>query len=330
MKSIFSILSLGALCVLLAAGCSEDSTTTKPEVTPNIYSDVDCVIDRFSCSDCQAEGILFTRYLDELLETGGRTEVHMLSDSLVVRVTHNEVRNDTPVWVPFENVFINVTRDYYHYYLELVCTDGGMSTELFPGLPNTSDYIGPSLTWDGRQICFIRCGRPSGSYRWVVVYDVEAGSFTEYELGDYGLPMTAKISPNGKYIACTMTGSRVCLIDTSTGEARLLTDIDSGSPAFSPDSRQIVYSEEHRDNRYATNLWLMDIRTGNRRQLTDDTTVKDFDACFSPMGDQIVFARRYLPDYGRQIYHLWILNLDDMTLAQKTDGDENDRDPHWR
>ncbi|MBU0708007.1 hypothetical protein KKG41_06575 [Patescibacteria group bacterium] len=329
MKSFFLALCR-VLCVLLVlTSCSKNHSTTPEETQGSSLPNSDSMIGRFSCQDCVAEGILFSRCLNELEEYGGRSEIHVFSDSVVTRVTDNLNRNEDPIWVPFERAFIDVTLED-HYYLEIVCADGGLATALFPNLSSDFHYICPSVSFDGRDICFIKRVKSGGFDGCVVVYNVDSMSFTGYDLGEYGTPISAEISPNGQYIVCTNSSSRICLIDKATRKVHLLTDVDSSSPSFSPDSRQIVYSQENSKNEYAVNLWLQDILTGHRRQLTTETTVKDYDACFSPLGKEIVFSRRMLPYHGSEIYHLWILNLYDESLTQITDGPENDYDPRWR
>ncbi len=327
MKSLFSLMAAGALVALLAGGCSDE--TTAPEILGGDLTDGESVIDFFGCRNCPAEGIIFSRNLDDLLGIAGRSEIYLWNGQVAARITDNQVRNESPVWVPFKRCFINVTRQL-NYYLEIVCADGSYSTPLFTSLPDDFNYISPSISADGRQICFIKRLKTGGFTGNVVVYDADKKTFREYGLRDLSQPMTAKISPNGRYIACTTLENRVALIETSSGSVRLLTSVDSGCPAFSPNSRQVVYSQKNPENQYVMNLWLQDVCTGNYRQLTHEVTVKDFDACFSPDGERIVFARRVLPDYGSDTYHLWILNLYDMSLVQITDGDEDDRDPHWR
>ncbi|GAC1357691.1 MAG: S9 family peptidase [Vulcanimicrobiaceae bacterium] len=75
-----------------------------------------------------------------------------------------------------------------------------------------------------------------------------------------------------------------------------------GNPQVSPDGKSIVYvvsKMDGRENRYATNFWLVDVANGHSRQLT--ATGRDNNPAWAPDSSRFAFTRA-LPKAKPQIY----------------------------
>ena len=77
----------------------------------------------------------------------------------------------------------------------------------------------------------------------------------------------------------------------------------AGSPAISPDGQFVAYTVRETnwdDNRYHTEIWLADIKTGALRQLTSHAKKSSTSPAWSPDGTTLAFATDR--DEKRQIY----------------------------
>ncbi|MCJ7643301.1 MAG: LpqB family beta-propeller domain-containing protein, partial [Candidatus Aminicenantes bacterium] len=102
-----------------------------------------------------------------------------------------------------------------------------------------------------------------------------------------GTDMEASPSPDGRYLALQLW-SQIWILDTSNGNARLLTDAITHPdehlyPCWSPDSMSIVFSSLRSDG----GLFVVPISGGKPRQLTFHEF--DFQPNWSPDGRTIVF-----------------------------------------
>jgi tricorn protease len=97
-------------------------------------------------------------------------------------------------------------------------------------------------------------------------------------------------SPDSKYLLFSDRTLNLRLIEVSTGK---LTDVDHAtgselrSYSFSPDSRWIAYCKEGSNDKTA--IWVYDITTGKKSQVTDGTYTDD-NPVFSTCGNYIFFA----------------------------------------
>ncbi len=96
-----------------------------------------------------------------------------------------------------------------------------------------------------------------------------------------------------------------------------------GSPRFSPDGQQIVYSRSWTDqvnDRMQSELWIMDRDGGRQRFLTTGSSPR-----WSPDGTRIAFTRSGEPK-GSQIH---VLHLDDRSVTQITHVSESPGSVRW-
>ena len=111
-------------------------------------------------------------------------------------------------------------------------------------------------------------------------------STLEFEFHE-GTDMEASPSPDGRYLALQLW-SQIWILDTSNGNARLLTDAitrpdEHMSPRWSPDGASIAFSSLRSDG----GLFVVPISGGKPRQLTFHEF--DFQPNWSPDGRTIVF-----------------------------------------
>jgi len=106
-----------------------------------------------------------------------------------------------------------------------------------------------------------------------------------------------QFSPDGKrvvYETCDGNYLRVEMIRTDGTGHRILTPKvaprfqGAGDPTFAPDGRHVLFTAERRTNRNASHLWILNLDTGNYRQLTHNV-LHPRHAAWSPRGKIIVF-----------------------------------------
>ena len=122
------------------------------------------------------------------------------------------------------------------------------------------------------------------------------GTSLEFEFHE-GTDMEASPSPDGRYMALQLW-SQIWILDTSNGNARLLTDAiarpdEHISPRWSPDGAAIVFSSLRSDG----GLFVVPTSGGKPRQLTFHES--DLQPNWSPDGRTIVFWGRAAEACGR-------------------------------
>ncbi len=172
--------------------------------------------------------------------------------------------------------------------------DGFAATQI---TDNGSINVLPSWSHDGERIYFTsyQDGNPD---LFTYIFPQEK----QYVVSNrQGLNSAASASPDGKYIACTLTiagNAEVYIFDQTGRIIRRLTFtsmIDS-SPTWSPSSREIAFTS---DRTGTPQIYITDIEGLNTRRLTYHGNYND-QASWSPRGDLIAYASRE-PE-GFQIY----------------------------
>jgi TolB protein len=162
---------------------------------------------------------------------------------------------------------------------------------------NKSINVLPSWNHDGERVFYTsyQDGNP----------DLFAYIFTQEKSfvvsARQGLNSAASASPDGKYLACTLTiadNSEIYIIDQTGRIVRRLTFssmIDS-SPTWSPSSREIAFTS---DRTGTPQIYVTDVEGLNTRRLTYRGNYND-QPSWSPRGDLIAYSSRE-PE-GFQIY----------------------------
>lgn len=161
---------------------------------------------------------------------------------------------------------------------------------------NDGRVVWPSISWDGKTIVFER-----NFAVWKL--DVANGQASAVPLtlrsapptqSSEHLSMTSQISemelsPDGKKVAFVVRGEIFAASAKDGGNAARVTRTIpvEGSVAWSPDSKQLVYSSSRNGN---PQLFLYDFPSETETQLTKDT-LGDGNAIFSPDAKSIAFTR---------------------------------------
>ncbi len=142
-----------------------------------------------------------------------------------------------------------------------------------------------------------------------------------------GLNTGAVLSPNGKYVAATLSkdgNPEIYLLDPQTGATvKRLTNawgIDA-SPTWSPDSQQIAFVS---DRHGSPQIWVMDVQGGNQRRLTFQGDYNQTPA-WSPKGDKIAFTARD----ERNVFDIFTVNVADGHIDRLTQNQGNNEEPTW-
>ena len=104
----------------------------------------------------------------------------------------------------------------------------------------------------------------------------------------------------------------------------------AGHAAFSPDGRFVAFISDDRPNAktdgpVGMHLWLLDLESGERRQLTEESGLNDAHPAFSPDGALLAF-HRYLGEHATQS-SIFLLNVSTGALMRLTDSPAFDKHP---
>jgi dipeptidyl aminopeptidase/acylaminoacyl peptidase len=136
----------------------------------------------------------------------------------------------------------------------------------------------------------------------------------------------AQISPDGKWVAYTVTtvklpanqtNTKIWLASTENGQKRLLTNPEKHDrhPRWSPDGRQILFES---DRSGENQLWIINLSGGEARQLTTIATEAS-NGLWSPNGKLIAFVSAVWPEYStRSFRESNELNRQRMETAKKS------------
>ncbi len=179
----------------------------------------------------------------------------------------------------------------------------------------------------------------------------------------------AQVSPNGEWVAYTVSSidleedksSSDLWMSRWDGTANLqltATPQSESQPRWSPDGNKLAFLSDRADEDKGAQLWLLDMRGGEAQQVTAlDHAVSDF--AWSPDGARIMLVVDVAPPeekknpedekekpkpivvdrywfkqdvtgyLGVERSHLFLLEMDDGSVTQLTDGPYNELQPSW-
>lgn len=190
------------------------------------------------------------------------------------------------------------------------------------------EEIYPSLSPDGNVLIY--AGRQSGN--WDIYSQRVAGNnprnLTEDSQSDDTQPA---FSPDGNQIAFRSERDRggIFVMGTSGEPAQRLTDFGY-FPAWSPDGREVAVSTEMYSDPNVRTLkqsaaWIVNVSTGEKRQLTDEKTGDAVQPQWSPSGARIAYWGKHK---GGQ-RDLWTIPARGGNAVQVTDDEAFDWNPVW-
>ncbi|MHC4223497.1 MAG: DPP IV N-terminal domain-containing protein, partial [Planctomycetota bacterium] len=187
----------------------------------------------------------------------------------------------------------------------------------------------PSLTPDGKQVVFCYRGDI-----WIAPADGKGQTLrlTLHEAQET-LP---RVSPDGKLVAfCSRRNGNydIFTVPVSGGVPKQITFHGGGELTceWSPDGKKILFVSGQAVGNWGMDLWEVDLKGGNPRRVTFDG---GRDACYSPDGSKIVYARGfntiYWDDYeGSANYDLYVADLAGGLPRRLTRTEGNERYPFF-
>jgi len=227
----------------------------------------------------------------------------------------------------------------------MVATDGSRSAWQLTTSPQTSNA--PRWSPDGKSLAFLS-SRPDSTSAPTASPNPTAGP----------------TPPAAAGAMSEQPGNQVYLLSMNGGEAKRITNLKNGVSLFrwSPDGTRLLVvsrkgptdsrtgeSKDRRDVRHYKNssykfndtgwfddrrshLWVVDVKTGSARQITDGNDWNDSDPQWSPDGTRIAFvSNRTGKEYDEnRNTDIWVINVDgSSSLTKISDHDEADNQPRW-
>jgi hypothetical protein len=236
----------------------------------------------------------------------GQTPVELLTETAFL---HRDPRCLGPTTIGF---WFNSGRDA----VEIVRLDLNSGRSI-----GVADVTGSgTLDWseDGRLVVYSNTARTERFYAFDDLFytDTTTGMGGRLTVGERA--REPAIDPTGRYVAYiagTDDGSadlrELDLLDGSIQTLFASTDLELASrPDYSPDGSSIVFSMGRLG--WSRDLYLLDRRTGELRQLTDDRA-QDLDPAFAPGGESVLYASD-----RSGIYNIYELSLADSEVRQLT------------
>jgi|GEM_PF-3619823 len=162
----------------------------------------------------------------------------------------------------------------------------GCNIQNLTNYPGADDYF-PSLSPDGKKIVF-QSNRTGNSDIFIMNADgTEQKNISNNPFVDEHSPSW---SPDGKKITYIVSGVYIMNIDGS--EQKVMTKDSSGdNPVWSPDGTKIAFWTQYDEkNSYNPEIFVVDIMSGKKSNLTNYPGAIDFHPAWSPDGKKIAFA----------------------------------------
>ncbi|MGI9165305.1 MAG: S9 family peptidase [Pyrinomonadaceae bacterium] len=244
----------------------------------------------------------------------------------------------------------------------MTTTDGSRAPWQFTTSPQSSNS--PRWSPDGKALAFLssRPGEAMSPSPISAASTVSTAAAATSPTPISGPTPTPAAGASSGAAPSDQTHSQIYVLSMDGGEARRVTNLKNGVSTFrwSPDGRQLVVvsrvgpSDKWADNKERsdvrhyknisykfndtgwfddrrTHIWVVEIRTGSARQITEGNDWNDSDPQWSPDGKRIAFVsnrtgREYDEDRNTDV---WVISAAGGPLTRISDHDEANNSPRW-
>lgn len=235
---------------------------------------------------------------------------------------------------------VNIESSQGTYWLCLIDADSGNQRKI---ADLSKNFTPVTMSWapDSKKIimgCFVgkEVKEINGEiqeryYQDIYTLDVEAGEFKRLTDTLSTEEFYPQYSPDGSKIAYLawdhdpdtweVTSVCICVIDADgTDQNKVIIPVEEPNglviPYWSPDSKRIAYSwYDEEAGRNSADIYIIDVESANRANLTNTPTIGDFDPSWSPDGSRIAFCS----GITRDVYHLRVMDLNGKIVSELYD-----------
>ena len=277
-----------AVFVVLLAFAVSPSRAQQPETTTTGSELLNRVTDAYPSYSPDGDWIAYMSNAD------GDFDIYVMSPSLGERrkLTDAPGQDGQPVWSPDgRRIAFRSMRDG-HSQIYIMDSDGSGQRNI-----SNSAYHDEHPFWsaDGERILFASNRSTSPDEENMDIYEMRTdGTDVRRITRTPEVETYPSWSPDGTRIAARRVldngNWEVVVMDSEGASARTIAAHPSfdGWPVWSPDSRRLAFASERAGS---SDIWLVDLETGELRRLTWDEDADERQPWFSPDGHHMVFSR---------------------------------------
>ena len=251
----------------------------------------------------------------------GEPEIFVMREdgSDPVNLTNNPTSPDTwPAWSPDGSRLTFVRGSGFARELFVMNADGTNQTRL---TTNTVADLASAWSPDGTQIAVVRFGPDFNFDIWVI--DV-SGTGPELRLtSGPGFDAFPSWSRNGRWILYSTDEEGFNAVykvrADGSGPARRLTppEMQAGAASWSPDGKEIAFVDNLCGTCDESDVWVMDLRDGDLRQLTD-TPDNELLPSWSSDGERITYESSLIVGDALLAPDVFVIDVEDGTAENLT------------